>query len=233
MLTLLLTLSAAAEPVVHRLADRFTNVYAIVDEGGVVLIDAHYPEGEAWITASLAELGIALSDVRLVVLTHGHPDHAGSAAALQAAGIPVAIGAGDVAMAAGQDSGPPKPTGLRGRLILPIIDPQYPTFTPDVVIEDVLDLSAYGVAGQAERVGGHSAGSVAVVLPDGRVFVGDLIRSHMVRQTRPTLHFFHDDTDAAHGSLTELLDAGAVEILPGHGGPMTASRVRRWLERHR
>lgn len=234
MLTLLLALMHAdAAPTVHRLSRQFTNVYAIIGEDGVVLVDAHYPDRIDWIEGALERHGLSLTDVTLAVLTHGHSDHAGSAAALQEAGVPIAIGAEDVAMIAAGDHGEPVPTDWRGRLILPTIEPDFPHLTPEVVIADVLDLSDYGIAGRVEVVGGHSAGSTAVVLEDGRIFVGDLIRGRFVRRARPTLHFFHARTDTAHASLAELLDAGATEVLPGHGGPLPVERTRRWLERHR
>ncbi|MFT5680472.1 MAG: hydroxyacylglutathione hydrolase [Myxococcota bacterium] len=233
MLTLLLTLlHADAAPTVHRLSRQFTNVYAIVGDEGVVLVDAHYPDRAEWILKSLEKQGLSASNVRLLVLTHGHSDHAGSAAIFQAAGIPVAVGAADAAMTEAGDHGEPIPTGLRGRILQPTLDPNFPAFTPDVLLEDVLDLSAYGIAGRVEIVGGHSGGSAAVVLDDGRIFVGDLIRGRFICRKRPTLHFFHESIDTAHASLTELLDAGAVEVLPGHGGPLSVKRTRRWLERH-
>ena len=43
----------------------------------------------------LHQHGIAPSDLSLVVLTHGHTDHAGSVHAVARAGVPIAIGAYD------------------------------------------------------------------------------------------------------------------------------------------
>ena len=42
--------------------------------------------------------GIAPSDLALVVLTHGHTDHAGSVNAVVRAGVPIAIGADDAGL---------------------------------------------------------------------------------------------------------------------------------------
>ncbi len=229
MLSLLLLLTASAQTI-HRISRRFVGVYAIEGEAGVVLVDAHNPGNEAWIEKKLARKGIALSDVTLLVLTHGHSDHAGSAAALQAAGIPVALGAGDAEQVLAGEQLEPVPTDWRGRLLLPMLESTYPSFTPDVLVTDRLDLTPYGVRGEAAVVGGHSLGSMVVLVGD-QALVGDLIRGRMLLHHRPTLHFFHTDQAVAHAALGAVIDDGAATVLPAHGAAMPARRVRRWLRR--
>lgn len=55
----------------------------IVKEEGTILVDSGYPGSEDSILGKLAELNIAPEDVRLIVLTHCHPDHTGSASVLR------------------------------------------------------------------------------------------------------------------------------------------------------
>jgi glyoxylase-like metal-dependent hydrolase (beta-lactamase superfamily II) len=59
------------------------NCFAVVEPDGVTLIDTGDPNSAAKIFAALATIGKQPSDIKQIVLTHLHPDHAGSAAALQ------------------------------------------------------------------------------------------------------------------------------------------------------
>lgn len=74
-----------------------TNVYALEDRAGVLLIDAgpDYPGAWEHLLAALAESGVGAGDVRTVVLTHGHRDHAGLAARWQQAGASIIAGRRD------------------------------------------------------------------------------------------------------------------------------------------
>ena len=65
---------------VWRAGTRWVNWY-LVDAGseGCVVIDAGLPAYHRRLAASLAAMGRRPGDVRAVVLTHGHIDHAGMA----------------------------------------------------------------------------------------------------------------------------------------------------------
>ncbi|MEU5877828.1 MBL fold metallo-hydrolase [Spirillospora sp. NPDC047279] len=60
---------------------RSITVFLVETSEGLVLIDAGYDHPSCWesFTASLAEIGHDLDAVRLVLLTHNHPDHVGFA----------------------------------------------------------------------------------------------------------------------------------------------------------
>ncbi len=95
-------------PVPIRVADNNLWPFHLAD-GGVLLVDAGWePDGDvaAWdeIAAQARALGYAPSDIRVVVVTHEHIDHAGLAAqwAREGARI-VATQAASVALAAGLD----------------------------------------------------------------------------------------------------------------------------------
>lgn len=55
------------------------------DDGSLTLVDAGLKRADKRILAALAELGKAPADVRRIVLTHAHSDHAGGLAGTQSA----------------------------------------------------------------------------------------------------------------------------------------------------
>ena len=73
----------------------FGNTYYVGTDGlsailltsleGHVLIDGGYPETASAIMTSIAELGFDIRDVKILLNTHAHSDHAGGLRALQEA----------------------------------------------------------------------------------------------------------------------------------------------------
>ena len=61
------------------------NVYLLKTEDGYALIDSGFPNSAEKIIKSLGSLGVSPKEVRHLLLTHCHPDHIGSAAALKRA----------------------------------------------------------------------------------------------------------------------------------------------------
>ena len=60
------------------------NAYAVAAGDGVVLFDCglHEPGSPAQLERAMAQVGLALADVRLLVCTHAHADHYGQAASV-------------------------------------------------------------------------------------------------------------------------------------------------------
>ena len=92
MLALLATL-AVADPLAHcdsegvrvvYVGHKFVSAWAIVGPEHTVIVDTGWPKGEDRIRKQLDKAGVDPQSVSIVVVTHGHGDHLGSAAALQA-----------------------------------------------------------------------------------------------------------------------------------------------------
>src|SRR3990172_5400011 len=86
---------------VHRIRDRFVNVY-VVDAGKIVLVDTGTRTAAPRIRSGLQELGREVEDIAYVLLTHHHLDHVGTAGVWRLeAGAALAIHEDDAKVLAG------------------------------------------------------------------------------------------------------------------------------------
>ncbi len=79
---------------IHYVGTRGLSAILLTSDSGHILIDAGLPESAEPIMASIRGLGFRIEDVRLIVTSHAHYDHAGGVAAIQrASGARVAASA--------------------------------------------------------------------------------------------------------------------------------------------
>ncbi|HSJ12870.1 MAG TPA: subclass B3 metallo-beta-lactamase [Longimicrobiales bacterium] len=126
----------------------------ITSPDGHILIDAGLPESVAPITGSIGALGFRVEDVRLILNSHAHFDHAGGIAALQrASGAAVAASPASAVVLERGTSGPD--------------DPQYGValaFPPATAVRTIADgdvLRVGALAVTAHFTGGHTPGGTS------------------------------------------------------------------------
>ncbi len=68
-------------PQLHLIRPVFGQVYVWQDGSQLTMVDTGIPGSQDDLAAAFAELGYRRADLRRVIITHGHEDHAGSAAA--------------------------------------------------------------------------------------------------------------------------------------------------------
>lgn len=213
------------------------NCHLILSEKGCMLVDTGLPGSEAKIERALKKHGRTYHDIRLIVVTHAHVDHAGSAARLrELTGAPILAHAGDLDYYEQRKKMTFCETGWFGRFFMRtglILQP-YAPFTPDILLPDNtgIDLQPYGMAGVARHTPGHTAGSVSVQLGSGDALVGDLVASGillggLVRTQHAMRPPFEDDPQGVAVELMGMVDAGMKRFHMGHGGPLIAGEVRR------
>lgn len=207
-----------------------SNAYLVHGERAI-LVDSGSPGESQAIRKALAQAGVDVSSLSLLLHTHGHSDHAGSTAELRRlSGAPVAIHAADAAMLRGGRNGPLPPTRLEARMIKRFVDKPFPAVEPDLVFDQELDLAPYGVDGRVVMTPGHTAGSVSVLLASGEAIVGDVLMGGFMggafQAGKPNLHYFVQDASQLRQSLAFLLAQPLHTLYVGHGGPLAMEAVR-------
>ena len=222
-------------PGVWAAGTRFVNWYLVdAGEAGVTVVDGGLPGYTGQVDRALGEIGRARSDVRAVVLTHGHVDHTGIAATLAAGGATVHLHPDDAALAADprrNETDASLLPYLRYPATLAFVahatrngalkPPRMPASTP-LVDGAVVDAPGSPLVRHAP---GHTDGSCVLEFREhGVVFVGDLlctVSPVLGRPAPPQLQTrgSNRSSDQALASLERLQGVDASLVLPGHGGP--------------
>lgn len=211
---------------VYRVNDRFSNVYAL-DLGKLVLVDTGTKGAAPRIRSALRELGKEPEDVAVLLLTHHHADHIGTAAAWQReTKAQVSISRIDAPVAAGRERRRTHGRTVRAKMFVAVMGAFIPLVrTPPVTADRLLEggetLDVLGWPIEVLPVPGHTLGSCAFYARRaGILFAGDAVNG---RAGKPQLPVVIEDADAAVESYRKLTSLDAPILLPGHGTPVRRS----------
>lgn len=193
----------------------------LLDSGDLTLIDTGVPGSAETILTAVREIGRDPQDIKHILVTHLHTDHAGSLLALkEATGAPALMHPLDADMVRRGEAMRPATaapglvnkliTSLMGRRAMPGIDP-----TP--VEEEITDGQVLEQCGglRVLHVPGHSAGQVAFLWPEegGVLFAADSA-SNMMGLGYPPIF---EDFDSGLASLRRLGRLDFAVACFGHG----------------
>lgn len=217
---------------VERLEGAYSNVY-LVRGPSIALVDAGSPPDVETLTRALAAKGLRPNQVRVVVLTHAHADHAGTARFFQKNGATIVLGRGDEPMARDGHNDEMRATGLLAVLLRPFVRFPFDPFVPDVLVDDELDLSSSGLPGvRVKRMPGHTRGSVVVFVGAHEAITGDLMLGGVFGLPSETRnvgeHYYQHDCVLNHCNVQALLDLGIDRFHLAHGGTVDRDAVLRW-----
>jgi len=211
------------------------NTFLVRDGDACVLIDAGGALAFLALRAVLAREGVRPGDLRALVLTHTHFDHATSAARVKEAyGCPVVVHAAEAGFLEAGDCPVPagtvwftrrliQPLGRRARRFL-----RYAPVQADVRVEGPTDLGCFGVRARLLPTPGHTAGSISVVVDDQVAIVGDAMVGFAPLFVFPP---WGDDVPGLVASWGRLLGTGCRVFLPAHGFRVPRAALQRAFDR--
>lgn len=212
-----------------RIKGAISNCYLLMGERPV-LVDTGAPGDLKHILAALKDNGVEPKQLALILLTHGHSDHAGCAAELKRrSGAQVAIHAGDAALVRTGRNGMIVVQDWLGRVLRPYVDEEFEAFEPDLVFAEGIALESYGLRGRVLPTPGHTAGSVSVVLANGEALIGDVLRGSLVWPNKARDHYFCNDPEKNTRSIVRLAREGLMRCHPGTFGSFPGSELGRFL----
>ncbi len=222
---------------VYRVPARHANTYLVKAEDGLVLVDTGMPGSEKKILSAIASLGMKPTDVKLVLLTHRHLDHIGSAAAVkkETSGVLVSHPFEKPYVAGTLVIITPKAWSLYGRVarrVLAVMSStkklfRFSKYTPvhvDQAADEESALDGIGLDGSIVWTPGHTKGSVSLFLNKPRVaIIGDLLMSKRGKLVEP---MFMENPTQTRASVQRIVDLHPTILCPGHGRPLPPSKVR-------
>jgi glyoxylase-like metal-dependent hydrolase (beta-lactamase superfamily II) len=105
-------------------------------------------------------------------------------------------------------------------------------FKPDILIDNELYLTEFGIEGKIIHTPGHTEDSISIVLPTGEIFFGDMLFGGLI-PTVPKLPPFAVSLKDIRESLEKLLSFSPKIMYSGHGGPFSPMSIIKLVNKNR
>jgi endoribonuclease LACTB2 len=177
-----------------------TNYYVIGAGKNRLLVDVGWPGTLGKLSANLKRKGIAIEEIKYLLATHYHPDHAGLAQEVKNKRVRLIVveGQGDFIAGLKQWMKPE----------MHYVDIDLRDNTAVALAESRAFLAKLEIAGEIVATPGHSDDSVTLVLDSGDAFTGDLQSISRADEM---------EVEAVTASWEKIRAKGAKIIHPGHG----------------
>lgn len=214
-----------------------TNCYLIKCLGGYLLIDTAYTKYYYKFIRELGKRNIDVSEIKYLLLTHHHDDHAGFAAKLKLrtnCKIIVHEKAIDW-LKIGKTKIPKTMLNIRVFMTISLFKLFHNHFEyPPVIIDenDIIisgddddTLRQIGIMGKIIYTPGHSDDSISVILDDRSAFVGDAAMNFLNFCGIKYRPIFIENLGSVFDSWQKIIDNGTKIIYPAHGKPFTIDKL--------
>jgi hydroxyacylglutathione hydrolase len=205
----------------HRIGLVNVSCYLIYRPGEAILIDCGNSGSEVKILDKFKDLGLEPGMLKLLILTHEHFDHAGSARSLkELTGCRIMIHR--LAAQRLRQGLSPIPPGTRWKAKLLVAVGRifarklmnYPGVEPDLLADDLFDLESSGFPGRVIHTPGHTLGSTVVLMEGGELIAGDTLFGLENKQHFPP---FAEDLPMLLRSWGMIRGLQVKTIYPAHG----------------
>lgn len=210
----------------------------LIDDNGLTLVDTGTKGNASRIFDAIKKGGKDPQDIRRIILTHAHPDHSGSATAIQKhCGASVIAHADDAArvkkgITIGENMN--LTPGVANWLIYNLfIKRSDPRIDPVVVTQTVSDREILPIAGGTHVIHtpGHSPGHIALLVKEEGVLIGADICANMGRLAISTMN---EDLNMAVQSIGKVAELYFDKAVFGHGSALKKGadkKMKRFFER--
>jgi len=210
------------------------NCFLVEDSKGFTLVDTGYEGDEVKIYAALEEIGKQPSDIKQIILTHLHADHAGATSTIQKTlKIPVYASETDgssLAKGVSLRSNTKTTKGLLNKILKKL-------FVKDIqkinVIENINFLIdkqqlPFGNGIDVYYTPGHSAGHISfLVKSDNLLIAGDICANNLGL----TPSIVNEDLEIGLKTLKQLGEITFDKACFGHGNPILKDAKRKLLNK--
>jgi len=209
---------------IHRIRCGNGNCYIIENGTSGILVDTGKREYLNRVTEACKAY-----NVKLIVLTHPHFDHAENAAQLSAElGIPIGMNERDCNLIASNSSQELSAETILGKVVLSASLKDFSAramqkFQPDILLNDGDSLAEYGIDANIISLQGHTDGSIGIDIEGKNLIAGDALMNMFY----PTVSMlYHNKADMLE-SAKKISGLGNRTIYFGHGRPV---QNRQWVK---
>ncbi|SMC53461.1 Glyoxylase, beta-lactamase superfamily II [Oscillospiraceae bacterium] len=199
------------------------NCYLVADGKNAVLVDTGSKENISDVIAVCDKY-----DIKLILLTHTHFDHAENAAELSRRySVPVALHRADDELFDDYSKQPLMSRGMVGKVILTVSLTKLGSIKvkrPDnmIFVKEGDDLKKYGIDARIVEIPGHTIGSIGLDVEERDLIVGDAL-DNWVCPEKAHLYF---NSDAVEKSAEKIRSLGERMVWFGHGNPVRSGEIR-------
>ena len=209
---------------VKRIKCGTVNCYLLIKDRNAVLVDTGRKEHLERVRFECSNY-----DLRLIVLTHPHIDHAENAAVLSKQfECPVAMNGKDTEVLYNFMAQPLSADTISGKALYRaslkgLTNDKVQDFSNKIFIEEGDTLSDYGVDATVVALPGHTYGSIGLDVEGRDFIVGDALMNFL----KPTEALIWHDKAEMRKTVEKIKNIGHRMIWFGHGNPVDSSKIAR------
>jgi len=220
-------------PNVHMIPAGPVNTYLIEDPSGLLLIDTGFSRHVPHILSSIRETGRSPQELKHILITHAHPDHAGAAAGLKKhCNAQIWAPASDAPILRGEEPMRPlkRAPGLLRWAMFTAISMMKETIPPVHVDRELHgdETLPFGKGLRLIHTPGHTKGHLALLLEGEQKILFAVDTCANLPGLGLDLSVAYEDIEEGKRSLRKLCDHEFDMVCFGHGKPIRENAAERF-----